>query len=70
MLKRKFNKETYIKIGSPDLGSKIYFMKSGKKIYGTVSLLSFNGFKGAKNELVLLGLEPYESNKNYLRKNL
>ncbi len=45
-------------------------MKSGKKIYGTVSLLSFNGFKGAKNELVLLGLEPYESNKNYLRKNL
>ena len=54
MLKRKFNKETYIKIGSPDL----------------VSLLSFNGFKGAKNELVLLGLEPYESNKNYLRKNL
>ncbi len=60
MLKRKFDSETYAKMGQPDLGSKIYFMKAGKKIWGTVSLLSFVGFKGAKNGLILLGLEPFK----------
>jgi hypothetical protein len=33
---------------------------SGKKVWGTVSLLSFSGFKGAKNGLILLGLEPFK----------
>lgn len=39
MLKRKFDSETYAKMGHPNLGNKIYFMKNGKKIWGTVSLL-------------------------------
>lgn len=60
MIKRKFTSEVYAKMGHPDLGSKMYMMKSGKKIWGTVSLLSFCGFKGAKNGLVLLGLEPFK----------
>jgi hypothetical protein len=61
-MKRKFDSKTYAKMGSPDLGSKIYFIKNGKKIYGKVSLLSFTGFKGAKNGLILLGLEPFKKN--------
>jgi len=60
MLKRKFDSETYSKMGHPDLGSKIYFMRAGKKVWGKVSLLSFSGFKGAKNGLILLGLEPFK----------
>ena len=59
MIKRKFDSETYRKMGCPDLGQKMYFMKYGKKVWGTVTLLSFVGFKGAKNGLVLLGLEPF-----------
>jgi len=61
MIKRKFTKETYRKMQCPDLGDKIYFMRDGKKIWGRVSLLSFGGFKNAKNGLVLLGLEPSKS---------
>ena len=64
MLKRKFDAETYRRMGNPDLGSTIYFMKSGKKIWGTVSLVSFYGFKGAKNGLTLLGLEPFKKSTN------
>ena len=60
MLKRKFNSETYAKMGYPDLGNKIYFIQSGKKVWGTVSLLSFRGFKGASDGLILIGLEPFK----------
>lgn len=63
MIKRKFDTETYIKMGSPDLGDKIYVIQSGKKIWGIVSLLSFQGFKGARNGLVLIGLEPFINKK-------
>lgn len=58
--KEKFDSETYNKMGHPDLGCKMYMMKAGKKVWGTVSLLSFCGFRGAKKGLVLLGLEPYK----------
>jgi hypothetical protein len=59
MLKRKITKEMYLKMGVPDLGSKLFFTKKGKRIYGKCCLLSFSGFKGAKNGLVLIGIIPY-----------
>jgi hypothetical protein len=59
--------EIYKKMGHPGLGSKIYFMKDGKKIYGKVSLLSFCGFKGAKNGLILIGIEPFKKVKLKLK---
>lgn len=59
MIKRKFSSEIYAKMGHPDLGNKMYMMRAGKKVWGTVSLLSFCGFKGARKGLVLLGIEPY-----------
>lgn len=58
-MKRKFTQETYAKMGRPDLGSKMYFMKGGKKIYGKVSLVKYHGFKGAMDGMILLGLEPF-----------
>lgn len=64
MIKRKFTSEVYAKMGHPDLGSIIYMMRAGKKVWGTVSLVSFTGFKGAKNGLVLLGLEPFQKRAN------
>lgn len=63
MIKRKITSELYKKIGTPDLGNTIYFVKSGKKIYGTISLLQFNGFKGAKKGLVLIGIQPFKQFK-------
>jgi len=63
MIKRKFDTNTYKKLGQPDLGSNMYFIKSGKKVWGKVCLLSFSGFKGAKNGLILLGLEPLKKQK-------
>lgn len=59
MIKRKVTTEVYNKMGSPDLNSKIYFMRAGKKVWGKVSLLSFCGFKDAKKGLVLIGMEPF-----------
>ena len=58
-MKRKFTSEAYAKMGNLDLGCKVYIMKAGKKIWGSVSFLSFCGFKGARNGLVLLGIEPF-----------
>jgi hypothetical protein len=63
MLKRKFEIKTYNEMGSPDLGCKVYFKKNGKKVWGKVALLSFNGFKDAKKGLVLLGLQPFNNAK-------
>jgi hypothetical protein len=60
MIKRKFDSETYIKMGKPDIGSTVYFMKSGEKVWGKISLISFYGFKGAKDGLILLGLTPFK----------
>lgn len=40
-----FTEETYEKMGRPDLGSIIYFVKEGKKVYGKVSGLRFTGEK-------------------------
>jgi len=63
-MKRKLTTEKYQKMGHPDLGNTIYFVKDGKRVYGRVSLLSFCGFKGAKKGLVLLGIDPFKRFKN------
>ena len=60
MIKSKYPSEVYAKMGHPDLGSKMYMTRAGKKVWGSVSLLSFCGFKGARNGLVLLGIEPFK----------
>ena len=59
MIKRTFDSNTYVKLGHPDLGHKMYFNVSGKKRWGTVALLSFCGFKGASKGRVLLGIQPF-----------
>jgi len=46
MAKRTFDKETYQKIGSPNINSIIYFLKEGKKVYGKVVGVKYHGFKG------------------------
>lgn len=60
MIKRTFDSPTYAKLGHPDLGHKMYFIVSGKKVWGTVTLLSFCGFKGARKGMILLGIEPFK----------
>ena len=64
MIKRKVDPETYAKMGRPDLGKKMYFRKGGKKIYGVCSLVAFQGFKGARQGLILVGMCPYEKRAN------
>lgn len=63
MLKRQIKSETYLKMGCPDLGDKIYLIQGGKKVYGKVGLLSFTGFKGSKDGDVLIGLSPFKKSK-------
>ncbi len=63
MLKRYFKSETYRKMGSPDLETKIYFMKNNKKIYGKIALIQFTSEKSKHNGDILIGLEPFK-NKN------
>jgi len=60
MIKRTFDTPTYIKLGRPDLNHVMYFIVSGKKVWGKVALLSFCGFKGASKDRVLLGIQPFK----------
>jgi len=60
MLKRYFDSETYAKMGHPDLGQKIYFMRAGKKVWGRVALLHFTSDKGKHKGKIELGLEPFK----------
>lgn len=60
MLKRYFDSETYQKIGQPNLGHKIYFMRGGKKIWGILSLINYTSEKGKHKGKILLGLEPFK----------
>lgn len=54
-MKRTFNTETWIKIGQPDLGSKIFFKIKGKKIYGKVNFIQFGYKKGIR-----IGIEKFK----------
>lgn len=63
MIKRSFDKSTYLKLGQPDLNSKMYMKQGGKKIWGLVTSVSYYGFKGANKDSVLLGLIPFKQIK-------
>lgn len=57
MAVRFFNSDTWIKIGQPDLGSKMFYIdkETGKKIYGRVTGVDFGHKKGVK-----LKIKPYK----------
>ena len=61
MTKRYFDSETYRKIGSPDLGCKMYIIRAGKKIYGTVQSLHFTGIKSRHKGKIEIGLKLYSN---------
>lgn len=63
MIKRYYDSETYRKIGSPDLGSIIFVIKSGKRIYGKVGLIHFTGEKSKHKGKIQLGVIPFENKK-------
>ena len=46
MAKRIFDATTWVKIGQPDLGSKMYFIENGKKIWGKVIYVNYGHKKG------------------------
>ncbi len=46
MAKRIFDSETWRKIGQPDLGSKMYFIENGKKVWGEVISVNYGHKKG------------------------
>lgn len=60
-MKRYFTEETYKKMGRPDLGSIIFFVKEGKKVYGKVSGLHFTGEKSKHKGKIELKLHPFKS---------
>jgi len=59
--KRYFDSETYNKLGQPDLGAKMYFIRNGKKVWGTVSLVHFTGEKSKHKGKIELGISPFKS---------
>ena len=59
MTKRYFDSDTYNKIGSPDLGCKMYIIRAGKKIYGTVCFLNFTGIKSKHKGKIEVGLKLF-----------
>lgn len=61
MIRKKIKQEVYAAMGYPDLGSRIFLLKDGKRVFGKVCLLSFIGFKGAKNGKILIGIEPFKN---------
>ena len=64
MAKRYFDSETYNKLGQPDLGAKMYFIRNGKKVWGTVSLVHFTGEKSKHKGKIELGISPFKSEQN------
>ncbi len=57
MARRIFNTETWVKIGQPDLGSKMFYTnrKTGQKIWGVVTEINHGHKKG-----VALKIKPYK----------
>ena len=41
MAKRIFDSATWRKIGQPDLNSRMYFIKDGKRVWGNVTSIAF-----------------------------
>lgn len=57
MMKRFFTEELYRKLGCPNLNNIVYFIQSGKRVYGKVALIDFHKKKG----YVYLGIVPFKS---------
>ena len=58
-MKRTISKETYSKMNKPDLGSKIYLLKNGKKVFGIVSYIEFTGDKSKHKGGIRIGIIPF-----------
>ena len=56
MATRTFNDETYRKIGSPDLNSKMFYIngKTGEKVWGKVIAIDF------KKDGVKIRIKPFK----------
>jgi hypothetical protein len=52
---RVFDAPTWRKIGQPDLGSKMYYILNGKKIWGVVTSIDYGHKKGVK-----LKIKPFK----------
>jgi hypothetical protein len=48
MAKRIFDTETWIKLGQPDLNSKMYYIVNGKKVWGQVIAINYGHKKGVE----------------------
>lgn len=48
MAKRVFDSTTWIKIGQPDIGSRMFYInrKTGKKVWGVVTEINYGHKKG------------------------
>jgi hypothetical protein len=60
MAKRYFDSETYNKLGQPDLGSKMYIIQNGKKVWGKVVSVHFTGEKSKHKGKIELGIAPFK----------
>ena len=61
MAKRYFDSETYNKLGQPDLGAKMFFIRNSKKVWGKVVSLRFTGEKSKHKGKIELGISPFKS---------
>ena len=60
MARRVFDSETWIKIGQPDLNSKLFFKdKNGNKIWGVVTMINYSHKKGVE-----LNIQPFINKNN------
>ena len=59
MIKRYFDSETYKKLGQPDLGSKMYFIRNRKKIWGIVVSIRFTGDKSKHKGKIEIKIAPF-----------
>lgn len=48
MARRIFSSETWRKLGQPDVGSKMYYFRDGKKVWGEVVMSNFGHKKGVE----------------------
>lgn len=56
---RTYDSETWVKIGQPDLGSKMFMKKkNGEKVWGSVSSIDYS-YKGK----VRIGIDPFKKSK-------
>jgi hypothetical protein len=60
MAKRYFDSETYNKLGQPDLGSRMYIMQNGNKVWGRVVSVNFTGDKSKHKGKIELKIAPFK----------